>query len=154
MWNLSLSEDYVNKKKQAAGNSTSARMKRRYGDMRNDYKKKRDNFRCFGIGGMSMCTIHIKGKGVSTHAMKTYGKTEVYIQLFLTLALVEGEKSAARPGRFTSRTFAPHTHWLGGLGGARVSLGAWKNTDLALPGTEPRLVSCSCLYYDMIYDVI
>jgi len=56
-----------------------------------------------------MCKIHIKGKVVSTHAMKTCGRTEVYIHLFLTLALVEGEKSAACPGRFISRTFVPHT---------------------------------------------
>jgi hypothetical protein len=36
-----LSEDNVHRKKQENGNSTSARMKRRYGDMRNDYKKKK-----------------------------------------------------------------------------------------------------------------
>jgi hypothetical protein len=118
------------------------------------FKRERNNFSSFGIGGMSMCKIHIKGKGFSTHAMKTFGRTEVYIHLFLTLALVKGERSASCPDRFTSRTFAPRTLWLWGLDGARVSLHAWKNTDVALPGTEPRLVSCSCHYYDMIYDMI
>ena len=72
-------------------------------------ERERDNFSSFGIGGMSMRKIHIKGKGFSTHAMKTFGRTEVYIQLFLTFALLKGERSASRPDRFTSRKFAVRT---------------------------------------------
>ena len=81
----------MHKKQQETGNSNSASMKRRYEDMRNYYQKKykRGNFSSFGIGGMSLCKIHVKVKGVSTHAMKKCGRTEVYIHLFLTLALVE-----------------------------------------------------------------
>jgi hypothetical protein len=33
--------------------------------------------------------------------MKTYGGVEIYIHIFLTSALVGGELSASRPGRFT-----------------------------------------------------
>jgi hypothetical protein len=33
--------------------------------------------------------------------MKTYGGVEVYVHVFLTSALVGGEWSASRPGRFT-----------------------------------------------------
>jgi hypothetical protein len=46
--------------------------------------------------------------------MKAYGGVDVYIQIFLTSALVGGEWSASRPGRFTSGEIAPGTHWIGG----------------------------------------
>jgi hypothetical protein len=46
-----LSEDNVHKK-QIAGNNTSARMKRRYGDVTNDYKKReRERERISGASG-------------------------------------------------------------------------------------------------------
>ena len=77
----------------------------------------------------------------------------MYIHLFLTLALVEGQKSAARPGRFTSRTFAPHTRWLGELDGFRISLDFRKNTDFAPVGNWTTIdqLFLSLLLYDMIY---
>jgi hypothetical protein len=39
--------------------------------------------------------------------MKTYGGVDVYIHVFLTTALVGGERSASRPGRFTPEEGAP-----------------------------------------------
>jgi hypothetical protein len=39
--------------------------------------------------------------------MKTYGGVDVYIHIFLTSALVGGELSASRPGRFTSGKESP-----------------------------------------------
>jgi hypothetical protein len=50
--------------------------------------------------------------------MKTYGGMDVLIDVFLTLALVGGEWSAPRPGRFT-----PGTHWITGWVGPRTGLG-------------------------------
>jgi hypothetical protein len=41
--------------------------------------------------------------------MKAYGGVYVQIHIFLTSALVGGEWSASRPGRFT-----PSTHWEAG----------------------------------------
>jgi hypothetical protein len=39
--------------------------------------------------------------------MKAYGGMDVYIHIFLTLALVGGEWSASRPDRFTPRERPP-----------------------------------------------
>jgi hypothetical protein len=39
--------------------------------------------------------------------MKANGGVDVYIQVFLTSALVEGEWSVSRPGRFTPEGRAP-----------------------------------------------
>jgi hypothetical protein len=39
---------------------------------------------------------------------------DVYIYVFLTSALVGGELSASRLGRFTFGERAPGTHWIGG----------------------------------------
>jgi hypothetical protein len=41
--------------------------------------------------------------------MKTYGGVDVQIHIFLTSALVGGEWSASRPGRFTPGKEAPVT---------------------------------------------
>jgi hypothetical protein len=54
--------------------------------------------------------------------MKTYGIVDVYIHVFLTSALVGGEWSALRPGRFTPGEGAPGTHWVGGWVGPRTGL--------------------------------
>jgi hypothetical protein len=55
-----------------------------------------------------------KGKGkvvpVFNYAMKAYGGVDVKIHIFLTSALVGGEWSASRPGRFTPGERAPGTH--------------------------------------------
>jgi hypothetical protein len=46
--------------------------------------------------------------------MKANGGVEVYIHIFLTSALVGGEWSTSRPGRFNPRERPPGTHWIGG----------------------------------------
>jgi hypothetical protein len=64
--------------------------------------------------------------------MKTYGRVQVYINVFLTSALVGGEWSASRPGRFT-----PGTHWIGGWVGRTAGLDdVEKRKFLTLPGLE------------------
>jgi hypothetical protein len=49
--------------------------------------------------------------------METYGGLDVYIHVFLTSALVGGECSASRPGRFTPVEKSHRTHWIGGWAG-------------------------------------
>jgi hypothetical protein len=48
------------------------------------------------------------------YATKAYGGIDVLIHIFLTSALVGGEWSASRPGRFTPGERVPGTHWIGG----------------------------------------
>jgi hypothetical protein len=57
-----------------------------------------------------MCTVHVKGKGVSTCAMKTWENGGVNPLILKLLALIEGDRSAARPGRFTSRGLCSSIH--------------------------------------------
>jgi hypothetical protein len=54
--------------------------------------------------------------------MKAYGRMDVYIHDFFTLALVRGEWSASLPGRFTPGERASGTHWIGGWVGSRTGL--------------------------------
>jgi hypothetical protein len=54
--------------------------------------------------------------------MKAYEGVDVYIHVFLTSALVGGELSTSRLGRFTPGERAPGTHWLGGWVGPRTGL--------------------------------
>jgi hypothetical protein len=64
--------------------------------------------------------------------MKTYGGVYVQIHVFLTSALVGGEWSASRPGRF-----ALGTHWIGGWVGPRTGLDdVQRRNILPLPGLE------------------
>jgi hypothetical protein len=65
--------------------------------------------------------------------MKAYGGVDVYT-FFLTSALVGGERSALRPGQFTSGT-----HWIGGWVDPRAGLDdVEKRKFLILPGLELR----------------
>jgi hypothetical protein len=58
----------------------------------------------------------------------------VLTHVFLTSALVGGEWSASRPGRFT-----PGTHWIGGWVGPRTGLdGVEMREILTLSGLELR----------------
>jgi hypothetical protein len=69
--------------------------------------------------------------------MKAYEGVDVWIHSFLTSALVAGESSASRPGRFTPGEGAPGTHWIGGWVDPRAGLDTtekWKF--LTLPGHE------------------
>jgi hypothetical protein len=65
--------------------------------------------------------------------METYGGADLQIRVFLTSALVGGEWSASRPGRFT-----PGTHWIGGWVGPRTGLDVERRKILLLPGIELR----------------
>jgi hypothetical protein len=72
--------------------------------------------------------------------MKTHGEVDVQIHIFLTSALVGGERSASRPGRFTPREKASVTHWNGGWVGPRAGFDdVGKRTFLSLPGLELQL---------------
>jgi hypothetical protein len=64
---------------------------------------------------------------------------DVQIHIFLTSALVEGERSTSRPDRFTSGERAPFTHWIGGWVDFRAGLDDLeKRKFLTLPGLELR----------------
>jgi hypothetical protein len=54
--------------------------------------------------------------------MTAYGRVDVYIQGFLTSALVEGEWSASRPCRLIYGERASGTHWIEGWVGPRAGL--------------------------------
>jgi hypothetical protein len=72
-----------------------------------------------------------------SNAMKAYGGLDVLIHIFLTSALVGGEWSASRPGRFTPGERAPGTHRIGGWVGPRTGLDDMeKRKFLTLPGLE------------------
>jgi hypothetical protein len=51
------------------------------------------------------------------------GGVDVYIHIFLTSALAEGEWSASHPGRFTLGERAPCPHWIGCWVDPRAGLG-------------------------------
>jgi hypothetical protein len=69
--------------------------------------------------------------------MKTYGRMNVHIHIFLTSALVGDEWSAPRPGRFIPGEKALSTHWIGSWVGPRTGLNAVERRKvLTLPGFE------------------
>jgi hypothetical protein len=70
--------------------------------------------------------------------MKAYGRVDLYIHIFLTSALAEGEWSASRPGRFTPGEWTLGTHWIGWVD-PRAGLDEVKKRKfLTLPGLELR----------------
>jgi hypothetical protein len=54
--------------------------------------------------------------------IKTYGRVDVLIHIFLTSALVGGEWLVSRICRFTSEESVPYTHWIGGWVSPRAGL--------------------------------
>jgi hypothetical protein len=71
--------------------------------------------------------------------MKAYVGVDVLIHIFLTLALVTGEWSTSRLGRFTYGERTPSTHWIGGWMGPRTGLDDLeKRKFLPTPGLELR----------------
>jgi hypothetical protein len=71
--------------------------------------------------------------------MKAYGGVDVLIHIFLTSALVGGELSTSRPGRFTPGERAQGTHRIGGWVDLRAGLDdVEKRKFLTLPGLELR----------------
>jgi hypothetical protein len=65
---------------------------------------------------------------------------DVYIHVFLTIAVVGGEWSASRPGRYThGERGCPDTHWIVGWVGRRIGLADVETRKiLHLPGLEFR----------------
>jgi hypothetical protein len=69
--------------------------------------------------------------------MKAYGGVDIYIQIFLTSALVGGQWSASRTGRFIPWERARGTHWRGGWMDHRAGLDNVENrTFLTLPDSN------------------
>jgi hypothetical protein len=68
--------------------------------------------------------------------MKAYGGVDAQSHIFLTSALVGGEWSASRPGRFTPGERAPETHWIGDWVGPRAGLDNLEKKFFILPGIE------------------
>jgi hypothetical protein len=69
-----------------------------------------------------------------------YGGVDVQIHVFLTSALVGGERSASRPAALPAGK-GPGTHWIGGWVGPRAGLDAKeKRKFLTLPWLELRPV--------------
>jgi hypothetical protein len=84
--------------------------------------------------------------------MKKYGGVDVLTHVFLTSAIIRGEWSASRPGRFTHGERAPDTHWIGGWVGPRGDLddmGKWKF--FAPPGLELRPLGGTTQYILQIF---
>jgi hypothetical protein len=67
--------------------------------------------------------------------MKMYRGMDVWIHIFLTLALAGGEWSASRPGHFIPEEGSPGTHWIGGWVDPRAGLDDLeKRIFLVIPG--------------------
>jgi hypothetical protein len=58
--------------------------------------------------------------------MKAYGGVDVKIHIFLTSALVGGEWSTSRPGRFTPGERDPDTHCIGDWVDPRAGLDSYR----------------------------
>jgi hypothetical protein len=73
--------------------------------------------------------------------MKAYGGVVYRSTVFSTSALVEGQWSASRPGRFTPEEKAPGTHWIGGWVAPRAGVDdVERRKFLPLPGLQLRLL--------------
>jgi hypothetical protein len=71
--------------------------------------------------------------------MKTYGEVDVQTHVFLTWALIGGERSASRPDRFIPGERALVIHWIGGWVSLRAGLDDMeKRIFLPPPGLELR----------------
>jgi hypothetical protein len=84
--------------------------------------------------------------------MKTYGGVDVQIHVFLTSALVGGERLDSRPGRFT-----PGIHWRGSWVGPRTGLDDVERRKIfPLPGLElrpPKSALAITETYELIHAV-
>jgi hypothetical protein len=81
--------------------------------------------------------------------MKAYGGVDVWIHVFLTSALVGGEWTTSRPGRFTPGERAPSTHWIGGWVDLRGGLNYLEKRKFLTPtGTQTPTPRSSSRYTD------
>jgi hypothetical protein len=87
--------------------------------------------------------------------MKACGGVDVEIHILLTSALVGGEWSASRPGRFSPGEGAPGTHCVGGWVDPRSGLDdVEKRKFLTLPGLGLQTLgpsACSQSLYRLCY---
>jgi hypothetical protein len=73
--------------------------------------------------------------------MKAYVGVDVQLHIFFILALVAGEWSASRPGRFTPGESTPGTRWIEGWVGPIAGLDEVEKKEfLTLLGLELRLL--------------
>jgi hypothetical protein len=74
--------------------------------------------------------------------MEAYWGIEIYLHVFLTSALDEGEWSASRPVHYILRERASGTHWIGDWVDPRAGLDAVveKKNSHPLPGLEPPII--------------
>jgi hypothetical protein len=75
--------------------------------------------------------------------MKVYGGVDVKIHVFLTSALVRGEWSASRPGRFIPGEIAPDTHWIGGEEKILDPTGTRNSTPSVVQPVASRYTDCA-----------
>jgi hypothetical protein len=75
---------------------------------------------------------------------------DVYIHIFSTSALLGGEWSTSRPGRFTPGERAPCSHWIRGRVDLRAGLDDLeKRKFLTLPGLELRPLASLAIWSDV-----
>jgi hypothetical protein len=71
--------------------------------------------------------------------MKVYREVDVWTHVFLNSALLTGEWSVSRPGRFISGERDLGTHWLGGWGDTTAGLDDMEKREFLTPsGLELR----------------
>jgi hypothetical protein len=69
----------------------------------------------------------------------------------LTSALDEGEWSASRSGRFTSREIAPDTNWVGGWVGPRAVLDAVVERKIPFQQHENLISAVSTVFLSVLF---
>jgi hypothetical protein len=63
----------------------------------------------------SLCAVLLLSSRFTARTLVRFSNSPKYFvfHVFLTSALVGGERSASRPGRFTPEERTPDTHWIG-----------------------------------------
>jgi len=70
------------------------------------------------------------------HDLKAQMGVEIYLHVFINLALVEGEWSDSRPGRSPKWNESNNALWVGGCLDPRGSMNTFGKRLLSLPGIE------------------
>jgi hypothetical protein len=88
------------------------------------------------------CKTVISGAGITSHIVRRFHSFAISTLATISSALVGGEWSASRPGRFTLGERAPGTHCIGSWVGPRDGLDdVEKRKFLTLPGLELRTLA-------------